>query len=163
MAMVAIAGGGSIARLGTREAVSAFFALVDGAASTSKKEELHLATERLFRRTVPAEQWQELKKQLDACRQVLAEVPMTASSWERLGVRNTEPHVDLSAANAGKAFGGFYEQFDHVLQSVALFLRAYGRCESIRLIAYEGQSQLEHLNLPDEAFERPDITPIWME
>lgn len=87
---------------------------------------------------------------------------MTASSWERLGVGNSEPHVDPSAANAGKAFGGFHEHFDHVLQSVAHFLRAYGRCQSIRLIAYGGQSQLEHLNLADEAFERPVMTPIWM-
>ncbi len=163
MADVGISGGMILQHMGTPAEVAAFFALIDRHKSESSKGVLDLVTDRLFRRTVPGEQYDALVEQLAESRRILERIQIADGFWDEFKLGDRAEGLDRSAKNAADAFRKIFRSLDKAIHYARRDKVDIGYFRPLRLMAWEGPKCDEHQFMPLEDFEKPDIRPIWME
>jgi hypothetical protein len=163
MTDVGILGGMLNKRLGTPAEVAAFFALIDQHKSKSSDGALNLVTDRLFRRTVAGEQYDQLVEQLAQSRELLEEVRISDGFWDQFALGDRAVGIDRSATNAAEAFQKIFDSLERAIDAARLDEKNLGYFRPLRLVAWESRKHYEHEEIPLEEFEKPDIQPIWLE
>ena len=163
MADVGISGGMLLKRMGTPAEVAAFFALIDRHKSESSDGALGLVTDRLFRRTIPGEQYDALVEQLAESRRILERIQITEGFWNEFKLGDRAVGLDRSAKTAGDAFRKIFQSLDKAIDYARDDKENIGYFRPLRLMAWEGPKSYEHKYMPLEDFEKPDIRPVWLE
>jgi hypothetical protein len=163
MTDVGISGGMIIQHMGTPAEVAAFFALIDRHKSESADGALDLVTNRLFRRTVPGEQYDALVEQLAESRRILERIQITDGFWDEFKLGDREKGLDRSAKTAADAFRKIFQSLDKAIHYARRDKVDIGYFRPVMLMAWEGPKSYEHEDMQPEDFEKPDIRPIWME
>lgn len=163
MTYVGISGGMILQKMGTPAEVAAFFALIDHHKSESAIGALDLVTDRLFRRTVPGEQYDALVEQLAESRRILARIQITDGFWNEFKLGDQVACLDRSAKTAADAFRKIFHSLDKAIHYARADKKNIGYFRPLKLMAWEGPKCDEHQFMPLEEFEKPDIRPIWLE
>jgi hypothetical protein len=163
MADVAISGGMLLKRIGTSAEVAAFFELIDRHKSDSADGALGLVTDRLFKRTVPGEQYDQLVEQLAESRRILERIRITDGFWNEFKLGDGVVGLDRSAKTAADAFRKIFQSLDKAIDYARDDKENIGYFRPLRLMAWEGPQSYEHKFMPLEDFEKPDIRPIWLD
>ncbi|NDH61420.1 MAG: hypothetical protein EBY18_07135 [Alphaproteobacteria bacterium] len=163
MTDVGISGGMIIQHMGTPAEVAAFFALIDRHKSESADGALDLVTNRLFRRTVPGEQYDALVEQLAESRRILERIQITDGFWDEFKLGDRVKGLDRSAKTAADAFRKIFQSLDKAIHYARRDKVDIGYFRPVMLMAWEGPKSYEHEDMLPEDFEKPDIRPIWME
>lgn len=163
MTDVGISGGMVIQHMGTPAEVAAFFALIDRHRSESSKGALDLVTDRLFKRTVPGEQFDALVEQLAESRRILERIQITDGFWNEFKLGDHIKSIDRSAKTAADAFRRIFHSIDEAIHYARRDKVDIGYFRPLMLMAWEGPRSYEHEYMQPEDFEKPDIRPIWME
>ncbi|MDP1962853.1 MAG: hypothetical protein Q8K93_11710 [Reyranella sp.] len=163
MTDVGISGGMIIQHMGTPAEVAAFFALIERHKSESANGALDLVTDRLFRRTVPGEQYDALVDQLAESRRILERVRISDGFWNEFKLGDRVEGIDRSAKTAADAFRKIFQSLDKAIHYARRDKEDIGYFRPVMLMAWEGPKSFEHESMPLEDFEKPDIRPIWME
>jgi hypothetical protein len=163
MADVGISGGMLLKRMGTPAEVAAFFELINHHKSEASDGELRLITDRLFRRTVPGEQYDELVKQLVESRRILERIRITEGFWNEFNLGDRVVGLDRSAKTAADAFQKIFQSIEKAIDYARDDKENIGYYRPLRLMTWEGPRSHEHKFMPLEDFEKPDIRPIWLE
>ena len=163
MTDVAISGGMVIKHMGTPAEVAAFFALIDRHKSESADGALDLVTNRLFRRTVPGEQYDALVEQLAESRRILERIRVTDGFWDEFKLGDRAEGLDRSAKTAADAFRKVFQSLDRAIDFARDDKENIGYFRPLKLMAWEGPRSYEHEYMEPEDFEKPDMRPIWME
>ncbi|MDP1752647.1 MAG: hypothetical protein Q8L22_24625 [Reyranella sp.] len=163
MTYVGISGGMILQKMGTPAEVAAFFALIDRHKSESSNGALDLVTDRLFRRTVPGEQYDALVRQLAESRRILERIQITDGFWNEFKLGDQVAGLDRSAKTAADAFRKIFHSLDKAIHYARRDKEDIGYFRPLRLMAWEGPKCDEHQFMPPEEFEKPDIRPIWLE
>ncbi len=160
---VGIKAGMVVDNLGTPAEIAAFFALIGRHTQQSNNGTLGLVTDRLFRRTVQGEHFDELERQLAESQQILKGVQIVDGFWDEFGLDSRAVGIDRSAKNAADAFQRVYDVLAEAIGVARLDQKNLGYIRPLRLVAWEGPKSYEHDYMSLEDFEKPDIRPIWME
>lgn len=160
---VGIKAGMVVDNLGTPAEIAAFFALIGRHTQKSNNGTLGLVTDRLYRRTVQGEHFDELERQLAESRQILKGVQIVDGFWDEFGLDSRAVGIDRSAKNAADAFRRVYEVLTEAIGVARLDQENLGYIRPLRLVAWEGPKSYEHDYMPLEDFEKADIRPIWLE
>jgi len=163
MTDVGISGGMIIQHMGTPAEVAAFFALIERHKSESSDGTLGLVTDRLFKRTVPGEQYDALVEQLAESRRILERLRITDGFWNEFKLGDRAKGIDRSARTAADAFRKIFQSLDKAIDYARNDKENIGYFRPLRLMAWEGPKSYEHEYMPPEDFEKPDIRPIWLE
>ena len=163
MTYVGISGGMILQKMGTPAEVAAFFSLIDRHKSESSNGALDLVTDRLFRRTVPGEQYDALVGQLAESRRILERIQITEGFWTEFHLGDQVAGLDRSAKTAADAFRKIFHSLDKAIHYARRDKEDIGYFRPLRLMAWEGPKCDEHQFMPLEDFEKPDIRPVWME
>jgi hypothetical protein len=163
MADVGISGGMILQHMGTPAEVAAFFALIDRHKLESTSGALDLVTDRLFRRTVPGEQYDALVEQLAESRRILQRIQITDGFWKEFKLGDRAEGIDRSAKTAADAFQKIFQSLDKAIHYARRDKEDIGYFRPLRLMAWEGPKSYEHNFMPLNDFEKPDIRPIWLE
>jgi hypothetical protein len=149
--------------MGTPPEVAAFFALIERHKSESISGALDLVTDRLFRRTVPGEQYDALVEQLAESRRILQRIQITDGFWNEFKLGDRAEGIDRSAKTAADAFRKIFQSLDKAIDYARDDKENIGYFRPLRLMAWEGPKSYEHGYMSLEEFEKPDIRPIWLE
>lgn len=163
MSDVGISGGMILQHMGTPAEVAAFFALIERHKSESISGALDLVTDRLFRRTVPGEQYDALVEQLAESRRILKRIQITDGFWNKFKLGDRAEGIDRSAKTAADAFQKIFQSLDKAIDYARDDKENIGYFRPLKLMAWEGPKCDEHQFMSLEEFEKPDIRPIWME
>ncbi len=163
MTDVGISGGMLLKRMGTPAEVAAFFTLIDRNKAKSSDGALSLVTDRLFRRTVPSEQYDRLVEQLAESRRILGNIRTSSDFWSEFHLGDRAVGIDRSAMNAADACQSIFDALDRAISFARQDKEDLGYFRPLRLMAWEGPKSYEHKYMPLEDLEKPDIRPIWME
>ncbi len=163
MADVGISGGMILQHMGTPAEVAAFFELIERHKSESADGALLLVTDRLFRRTVPGEQYDALVEQLAESRRILQRIQITDGFWNEFKLGDRAEGIDQSAKTAADAFRKIFHSIDEAIHYARRDKVDIGYFRPLMLMAWEGPRSYEHEYMQPEDFEKPDIRPIWME
>lgn len=163
MADVGISGGMLLKRMGTPAEVAAFFELIDRHKSESSDGALGLVTDRLFRRTVSGEQYDQLVQQLAESRRILERIKIADGFWNEFKLGDRVVGLDRSAKTAADAFQKIFQSLDKAIDYARDDKENIGYFRPLRLMAWEGPKSYEHEYMQPEDFEKPDIRPIWLE
>ena len=163
MADVGISGGMILQHMGTPAEVAAFFELIERHKSESTDGALGLVTDRLFRRTVPGEQYDALVEQLAESRRILQRIQITDGFWNEFKLGDRAEGIDRSAKTAADAFRKIFQSLDKAIDYARDDKENIGYFRPLRLMAWEGPKSYEHKFMPLEELEKPDIRPIWLE
>lgn len=160
---VGIKAGMVLDHLGTPAEISAFFSLIDRHKLRSSDGKLELVTDRLFKRTVPGEQFDALEMQLAESRNILRKVSVDAGFWDEFHLGDRTTKLDKSAATVGDAFARVYDALTEAIKVARADAELLGYIRPVRLQAWEGTKSHEHGFMEPEDFEKPDMKPIWLE
>lgn len=163
MSDVGISGGMLLQHMGTPAEVAAFFGLIERHKSESISGTLDLVTERLYRRTVPGEQYDSLVDQLAECRRLLQKIQITEGFWDEFKLGDRTKAIDRSAKTAADAFQKIFKSLYKAIDYARADKKNIGYFRPLRLMAWEGPKSHQHEFMPLEDFETPDIRPIWLE
>jgi hypothetical protein len=163
MSDVGISAGMVRQHMGTPAEVAAFFALIERHKSESNSGTLDLVTDRLYRRTVPGEQYDTLVEQLRECRRLLQKIQITEGFWDEFKLGDRTEAIDRSAKTAADAFQKIFKSLDKAIDYARDDKENIGYFRPLRLMAWEGPKSHVHKFMPLEDFEKPDIRPIWLE
>jgi hypothetical protein len=163
MSDVGISGGMIRQHMGTPAEVAAFFALIERHKSESISGTLDLVTDRLYRRTVPGEQYDALVDQLAECRRIFQKIRITEGFWDEFKLGDRTEGIDRSAKTAADACQKIFKSLDKAIDYARADKKYLGYFRPLRLMAWEGPKSHQHKFVPLEEFEKPDIRPIWLE
>lgn len=163
MTDVGISGGMVIQKMGTPAEVAAFFALIERHKSESSSGLLDLVTDRLFRRTVPGEQYDALVEQLSESRRILERIQISDGFWNEFELGDRAVGIDRSAKTGADAFRKIFHSLDEAIHYARRDKEDIGYFRPLMLMSWEGPKSYEHEYMQPEEFEKPDMRPIWME